>query len=288
MLPSARPRSMVLPFCKWLLVVCSLLVIIPVAFLTGCQSKLLYFPRAYPPGVPAWWAKETKGKPLDYTTSQGRQRAFLLGNRTNPEHLWIVCAGNATLALEWSPWLRANAPGNDAWLLVDFPGYGDCEGSPSPGRIRESFNQVLPIAAAELDWSLPADSGKLRFFGHSLGGAACLIAASDHHIQQGVLVSPFTSTMDMARQVVGLPVGFLIWHRFDNAARLDELAAAGPAKIVILHGTADEVIPVEMGRWLAARHSGMVTLHEIKGGRHNDVNEVGRAELIEAIREAGR
>lgn len=279
---------MVFQFIKWLLIVGSLLLVIPLGLFTGCQSKMIYFPRPYPPGVPARWAADTQGKALDFTTSQGRQRAFLLGNRKDPAHLWIVCGGNGTLALEWSPWLRAHAPGSDAWLLVDFPGYGDCEGRPSPAHIRESFNQVLPVATKELGWSLPADTGKLRFFGHSLGAAACLIAATDHRIQRGVLIAPFTSTMDMARQVVGMPVGFLVWHRFDNVARLNELVAAGPARITILHGTSDEVIPVAMSRTLAAGQPAVITLREIKGGRHNNIDEFARSELIQALQEAGR
>jgi pimeloyl-ACP methyl ester carboxylesterase len=283
--PSRPSRSFALRFLARLLAVAALLALVPLGLFTSCQSKLIYFPRPYPDEVPAQWAAETKGKAIDYTTSQGAQRAWLLGNRKSPEHLWIVCGGNGTLALEWSPWLRAHAPGDDAWLLVDFPGYGDCKGSPSPGRIRESFNQVLPAATGELGWSLPADSNKLRFFGHSLGAAAVLIAASDHHIQQGVLLAPFTSTMDMAREVVGLPVGFLVWHRFDNRARLADLTARGPAKVIILHGTHDEVIPVAMGRELAAGQPGTATLREIRGGRHNDVQERAQPELTRALEE---
>jgi pimeloyl-ACP methyl ester carboxylesterase len=283
---SSFHRAASVAIVKWLLIVTSLLLVIPLGLFTGCQSSMIYFPRTYPTGVPAKWAADTHGKALDYTTGQGRQRAWLLGKRSNPAHLWVVCGGNATLALEWSPWLRAHAPGDDAWLLVDFPGYGECQGRASPGRIRESFRQVLPLAAAELGWSLPADSDKLRFFGHSLGAAAVLIAASDHQIRRGVLLAPFTSTMDMARRVTGLPVGFLVWHRFDNRARLAELAAAGPARVIILHGSDDEVIPVAMGRELAAGQPGIASCRVIEGASHNTVQEVAREKLVEALREA--
>lgn len=282
---SPPTRSFVFRFLRRLLAALGLLALTPLAIFTSCQSKLIYFPRPYPDGVPTRWAAETKGKPIGFSTSQGQQRAWLLGNRENPERMWVVCGGNGTLALEWSPWLRAHAPGNDAWLLVDFPGYGDCKGRPSPGHIRESFNGALPAAAKELGWSLPADSNKLRFFGHSLGAAAVLIAASDHHIQKGVLLAPFTSTMDMAREVVGLPVGFLVWHRFDNRARLAEIAARSDARVIILHGTDDEVIPVAMGRDLAAGQAAIVTLREIPGGRHNTVQETAQPELTRALEE---
>jgi pimeloyl-ACP methyl ester carboxylesterase len=272
-------------FFKRMVVMGLLLVAGLVLLITGCQSKLIYFPRDYPAGATTKWQAMSGGRIIDYRTGQGAQQAYLLGNLKQPARLWVVCGGNATLALEWSAWLRANAPGDDAWLLVDYPGYGECEGSPTPGRIRESFRELLPIAAREVGLSLPADADRLRFFAHSLGGSAALIAACDHGIRQGVLMAPFTSTMDMARRVIGLPVGFLVWHRYDNEARLDELVAAGPIKIVIVHGARDEIIPVAMGRSLAARHPQVITLREIPDGHHNDLQEVGREALVEAIRE---
>ena len=280
--PSARFQ-----WAKWLLLVGGLLVLVPLGLITGCQSQMIYFPRPYPPGVTQKWAASTGGKLLDFTTSQGQQRAFLLGKLDQPEHLWIVCGGNGTIALEWSPWLRANAPTSDAWLLVDFPGYGDCDGAPSPGRIKETFANVVPLAAAQLGWSLPQDRAKLRFFGHSLGAAACLIAASDFEIHRGVLLAPFTSTMDMAREVTGLPLGFLVWHRFDNTARLGELATREGTQVIILHGTQDEVIPVTMSRVLAAKFPQLIDFRELPNLHHNDVQDGSPEALANALREAG-
>ena len=182
-------------------------------------------------------------------------------------------------------WLAAHGPQPDAFLLVDFPGYGACEGSPAPGRIAESFRTVVPAAREEL--ALPDDPERLRFFGHSLGAAAVMIAASEFRIPRGVLLAPFTSTMDMAREVTGLPVGFLLTHRFDNRARITELARRG-GQLTIVHGTADEVIPVSMARALAAGQPSHVQLIEIPGGRHNTIAETRPAELARAIATAFR
>ncbi|MEO5716032.1 MAG: alpha/beta hydrolase [Luteolibacter sp.] len=260
---------------------------IPLLLLAGCQSKLIYFPRPYAAGTTAEWQKRTSGKLLDFQTTQGRQRAFFQGNLKSPRNLWIVCGGNGTIALDWSEWLETNAPREDAWLLVDFPGYGDCQGAPTPGRIRDSMDKVVPLACRELGWPEHPDPKRLRFLGHSLGGAACLIGASEFKIQRGVLIAPFTSTMDMTRQVIGLPLGFLVWHRFDNSARLEELAARGPGQVIILHGTTDEVIPVTMSRTLAAQQKSIVRLEEIPGGHHNDIQEKNPDAVAAALREIG-
>jgi pimeloyl-ACP methyl ester carboxylesterase len=261
---------------------------IPMLLVVGCQSKLIYFPRAYGPGTTAQWEKRTAGRTVDFKTTQGNQRAFLQGNLKSPRNLWIVCGGNGTVALDWSEWLTEHAQKEDAWLLVDFPGYGDCQGSPSPAAIRETFRTGVPQAFQEIGWPREPDPARLRFFGHSLGGGACLIAASEFKIQRGVLLAPFTSTMDMTRVVTGVPLGFLVWHRFDNSARLAELSARGRGEVIILHGSDDEVIPVSMSRTLAAEQKKTVHLREIPGGRHNTVQESNAADLADALREIGK
>lgn len=264
-----------------------LIAVVPLSLLLGCQSKLLYFPRPYGQESVRNWEAKSNGKRVDYQTSQGRQRAFLQGNLESPRHLWIVCGGNGTLALDWAEWLETNAPTEDAWLLVDFPGYGDCEGSPSPGRIRESMKTVVSLASKELGWGEAPDAMKLRFFGHSLGSAACLIAAEEYKIQRGVLIAPFTSTMEMAQELTGVPLGILVWHRFDNRSQLKDLAERGSGKVIIFHGVNDEVIPVDMSRSLAAEGKGVVELREIGEGRHNTIQAEHAEALAAALREAG-
>lgn len=248
-----------------------LVIACPLLVLAACQAKLIYLPRQYPPQAVARWQSAEGRDVVDFTTSQGRQRAFLQGDLDSPRNLWVVCGGNATLVLEWSAWLARNGPDEDAWLLIDFPGYGDSEGKPDPESLGETFRDVIPLAAQRVGMTRAPDPDRLRFFGHSLGAAAVLLAASEFDIRAGVLLAPFTSTMEMSRVLVGVPLGFLVTHRFDNVARLDDLVRRGPVSITLLHGTGDEVIPVEMSRVLAADRGGGVRLIEIDGAGHNDV-----------------
>ncbi|MGD9420443.1 MAG: alpha/beta hydrolase [Verrucomicrobiota bacterium JB025] len=271
---------------KLLLRLTGILVIIclaPLVLLVGCQSRMIYIPRPYPTETVTNWQKSVGGKPISFTTSQGRQNAFLQGKLDSPRNLWIVCAGNASVALDWSDWLAGNGPAQDAFLLVDFPGYGNCEGTPTPAHIAESFRAAVPIAAAELGMPAPPDPSRLRFFGHSLGAAAVMICSSEFSIQRGVLLSPFTSTMDMAKEVTGLPIGFLVTHRYDNLARLAEIADRGPGKIIILHGDQDRIIPIKMSRRLAASHPEITRLITIEGSSHNTIPQ----QLATALESAG-
>jgi pimeloyl-ACP methyl ester carboxylesterase len=268
-----------------------LFVLIPVTavlgLLTGCQSKLIYFPRPYGPDHVAKWDAEPGTTVIDYSTDHGRQQAYLLSPGPRPERLWLVCGGNGTLALEWSDWLREHGPRQDAWLLIDIPGYGACSGKPRPATIRQNLEAAVPAALDSLKWSLPADHGRLRFFGHSLGSAVCLMAAEEFKVPRGVLLSPFTSTMDMTEAMFGLDLGFLVWHRFDNRARLGALSRSDAA-VFILHGSDDEAIPVSMSRDLAKEFPTTVRYTEIPGGRHNDLPDLAAEPIRTALDEARR
>ncbi len=273
-----------------LLAIALFLIGLPTIGLVGCQSKLLYYPRDYPVGTTDRWKDEMadRGKVIAYQTSQGEQRAFLQGNLENPKHLWIACGGNATVALDWSDWVNENSDPNDAWLLFDMPGYGDCDGNPSPKRIKESIAAVMPAAFSELGWGTKVDSSKLRFFGHSLGAAVVLIAAEDYQMPKGVLLCPFTSTMEMAKLVVGLPVGFLVTHRYDNVERLDQIASYDNSEIVIYHGLGDRVIPSDMSKALKARNPSMVELHEVPQTGHNDLHIQAKEHISETIKQLSK
>lgn len=264
------------------------LVTIPLLVLASCQSSLIYFPRPYASQTISLWETRTGGKSIHFLTSQGSQRAFLQGNLKSPRNLWIVCGGNGSLALDWSDWMREHAPPEDAILFVDFPGYGDCQGRPSPETIRESFRKAVPAAAEALGEDGLLDRARLRIFGHSLGAAACLIAASEFQIQRGLLLTPFTSTMEMSQVMTGLPLGGIVWHRFDNSTRLAEMAARGDAQIAIFHGTDDEAIPISMSRTLASEQKTSVRLVEIPRGRHNTLQETHASEISHAMREIGK
>jgi uncharacterized protein len=261
----------------------------PLILLAWFQAKLIYFPRPYDTHATQEWQNRTHGKPIDFTTSQGKQRAFLQGQMTAPRNLWIVCSGNGSVALDWSEWIQDHAPKEDAWLLVDYPGYGDCEGSPNPKSIQETFKTLIPLAQQTIGWNHPdLQTGHLRFFGHSLGCATSLMAASEFGIQRGVLVSPFTSTMAMSQVKIGIPLGFLVSHRYDNSARLAELAARGSGKVIIFHGTNDQIIPISMSRLLAKEQKQIVHLREIPGGRHNDISRIRADEMTQALIEIGK
>jgi hypothetical protein len=92
--------------------------------------------------------------------------------------------------------------------------------------------------------------------------------------------------MAMAQVSFGLPLGFLVTHRYDNEARLAGLIQRG-GHAWILHGSEDEIIPVAMGRQLAAAAGPKVQFEAIAGGRHNTLMQDALPRVL-AVMQAAR
>lgn len=247
----------------------ALAVVIFLVVLSACQSRFIYFPRPYPPEQSNAFLLKG-GSQIEFKTSAGQQTAWLLlpASGQPPEQVWLLTAGNASLALDLASLPQLSSFAQDAFVFFDYPGYGSCEGKPHPKSILESLQTLKPLVAERCQLSLSGLSARGLVWGHSLGSAVALLASQEFGIRRAFLLAPFTSTMDMTQVAFGVPLGFLVTHRFDNAARLSQLVSVG-GKAIIIHGSDDEVIPVRMGRELAESAGPNVTFQEIKGARHN-------------------
>lgn len=243
------------------------------------QDGMIYHPRAYAPAVlqqlPTGLVALREGGSL-----VGFYRPPRDGGE--PRRLWFCFGGNADVALGWDAFAEEHAQPGTGFLLLEYPGYGACAGKPSPGSLFAANRRAVELLAAHLGIDLAEVHHRAGAVGHSLGAAVALQYAARHPVRRLVLISPFTTMKDMARRSVGWPFCELLVHRYDNRARLAEIAAAGLPPTTIIHGDQDELIPVAMGRSLAAAHPG-IHLAVIVGARHNDVLSLGAAEIRAAM-----
>jgi len=257
--------------------------------LEAMERQVLYHPRSYGADQLKQFQKRG-GRRLDYKTPQGQQTAWLMpqSQGTTPERLWVFCAGNGSLALDLEPVARSARFDNDAFLFVDYPGYGSlCGGKPSPQSIRENVRESILAAAKQTNVDRAALPDRVCVFGHSLGCAAALLAVEEFHLRAAVLCAPFTSTADVAQASFGLPKTFPFQHLFDNRAGLEELTK-NRGRAWIIHGEKDTVIPVTMSKTLAREFRDTVNLRIIPDGDHNDIFARGKKELSESMKLARR
>jgi hypothetical protein len=235
------------------------------------MERLFYVPTAGPTAPPPHLAAEDAWfRSADGTRLHGWFLPAAGGARSAPTVLHVHGnAGNIESHAWFSEFLP---PGGINLFLFDYRGYGR-----SAGRARRRGPLIEDtIAALEvlLDRS-DVDPRRIGMFGHSLGGAIGLnVMARRREIRAAVIMSAFPSWREMAVSAAGGgPVSRLAARLLiRDGARPDEAIARIDRPLLIIHGTDDAIVPVSLGRRLAARAPGAVVV-ELPGGGHNDLRE---------------
>jgi len=179
--------------------------------------------------------------------------------------LWFYGNGE-TIGAIW-PTVRDFRPPN-AWLLVlDYPGYGASEGHAGEAAVYEAAD----LAYQELLQRPEVDRHRIYVYGRSLGSAVATHTAVTHDVAGLILESPFTSARGMAARHYRIVPSFLVRLGLDNLENIKRIRCP----ILIFHGTADKLVPIEMGRAVAAAAAGPVEFVMIEGAGHNDTYDVG-------------
>jgi len=191
--------------------------------------------------------------------------------------------GNGDALVGKEPLLEAMAREGVGVYGVEYPGYGAASAyRPSEAAIYEDAEAALQRLATEL--GVPREHTVLM--GHSLGTGVAVEMARRGFGARMILVAPFTSIPDVgARLVPAVPVRWILRDRFDSLSK----APGIKLPTLVVHGTADDVVPIELGRRLAAALPG-ARLLVMEGAGHGGglVTEpqLGPPEVLRFARDA--
>ena len=166
-----------------------------------------------------------------------------------------------------------------AVLGVDYRGFGRS----SPALPSEDLAHEDATAA----WQWLADhhpTARRYLFGHSLGGAIAVRLAAERPDLDGLMVEgSFPSIPDVVSRFKWgwLPLSPLITQRFDAAARI----GAVRAPVLVVHGSADSLIPPDLGQALYARAPEPKRFVLVEGGSHHSTHGLGLDAYRTAMRE---
>ena len=259
---------------------------------------------------------DDKQRELAFRPTPGRPAAFADGTggmRPGDQRFLLPVASSSSaaadqLAIWWMPHpdpqapvllylhgtfrnLYSNLPKIDALrdagfavLAVDYRGWGDSTPiTPSEASITADVD----VAWATLVQRQP-DPGRRVIYGHSMGGAAAVALASRlHHASDyGALVleSTFTRLPDVAAAAGfwGRIGAALTTLQFDSVAKIARI----DAPLLMLHGTADTTVPVQLGRQLRdAATATTVVWVEVPGGTHSRLQQQAPELYQQALRD---
>ena len=164
-------------------------------------------------------------------------------------------------------------------LAVDYRGFGrSSAGLPSE-------TTALEDARAAWDWLAKRYPARARYiFGHSLGGAIAIDLATQVNDESGTIVdSTFTSIAEVVSSFKWgwLPVSGFITQRFESVRKVASIGSP----LLVVHGSADQLIPLSLGRKLyqAAQEPKRFVL--VQGGSHHNTNSLGHAQYRQALAE---
>jgi uncharacterized protein len=164
-------------------------------------------------------------------------------------------------------------------LIVDYRGYGQSRGEfPSEAQVYQ--DSAAAWAYLRQTRQIPAE--QIVLYGESFGGAIALQLASQQPVGGVIVQSSFTSMADMARHRGWsrlLPVDWLLTQRFDSLRAVRQMRSP----LLLIHGTADPVVPFTMSQQLYAVASQPKRLVLVPGANHYNLYRPGPESYLHAI-----
>ncbi|NOZ85359.1 MAG: alpha/beta hydrolase [Deltaproteobacteria bacterium] len=186
--------------------------------------------------------------------------------------------GNAQSVFEWALVRQELALLDSGLLLIDYPGYGKSTGTPKEEGLfsagKASFNWLVERAGVKPE--------RVLLFGKSLGGPVAARTASGRPVLGLVLESTFRSLPHVIHRLVPiLPSKAVLKSEIYNTKESLEQVSC---PVLVIHGTRDELIPVQEGVALYEAAGGDKELFLVEGAGHNDVSLVAEDEYQKRLR----
>ena len=255
-----------------------LVAIVGVALLIAYEPHLIFFPERGHSATPEDFELDAEELTLPSTDSVTVNGYYVRPrDRSEPiAHLLFSHGNGGNLSGRF--WLAKQLSSRGlAVLLYDYRGYGhSTDRFPTETGVYADGEAALAVLVDRA-----GAPERVVLFGRSLGGGVSYELAARHPELAAIITdSTFTSIPDMARRAtVFSPLAPLVRTRMDNARRIAEVQMPK----LILHGTADQLVPFDMAEELRDLARPPVELISIPGAGHNNTFLVDQERYFGAI-----
>lgn len=156
-------------------------------------------------------------------------------------------------------------------LALSYRGYGGSGGYPTEDGLLADGLSAFDLAAR--------DGQPVIAYGESLGSGVAVHVAANRPAAAMVLEAPFTSALDVGKGAYPyLPVSLLMKDRFHSDRKIGRVTCP----VTIVHGTADNVVPLRLGKQLFELANEPKRFVGVEGGTHGDLWRRGAFEAVKA------
>jgi fermentation-respiration switch protein FrsA (DUF1100 family) len=238
------------------------------------EKGIVFFPDPYMVGTPADLGLEYEDVWFD-TADGVRLHGWWVPKAGAPVLVWFHGnAGNISHRLENLKLLR-ELVGVQVFIF-DYREYGRSQG----GISREGTFRDAAAAWRYVTKTRKIAAEEIILFGRSLGTALATDLAIQHPCRGLILESAFTNSSEMAKMLAPFLFDWRPKVPYDNLGKIVKVTVP----VLIIHGTNDEVIPVEMGRRVFTAANSPKDLYIIPGAHHNDTYVVGGQAYFDRLR----
>lgn len=234
----------------------------------------LYFPEAIPANEPPpLWAGNAEEVWMECADGV-RIHGLWWGEPADAPAI-LFLHGNAQDVYSWSPVRQEMKTIGCSMLLIDFHGYGKSGGEPGE-------ECLYMDGEAAMQWlnNRGIEDKDIIVFGKSLGGGVACEIAKNHRVRALILESTFTSLARVGGKLFPfLPPGLSLDEVYDSI----EKVKVCDCPVMVIHGEADDLIPVGEGIDLYEAAPGRKDLYLVPHAGHNDVSIIAGANYARRI-----
>lgn len=184
--------------------------------------------------------------------------------QANPKGLLFFLHGNAGSLKTWATDLEFYERVNYDLFILDYRGYGK-----SSGRITSQEQLVNDVSKA-YEYISPSYADKpIVIYGRSLGTGLATILAKKFIPELLVLVSPYSSMVDVAKKQYPFVPSSLLRYPL----RTDQMIAQVESDMVLIHGEDDTYIPISHSQKLLSLLRNNTELVTVANAGHSDIHQ---------------
>ena len=264
-------------FCVIFLVV----YVAVLALLYFFQERLIFFPSKLEPNHDFSFDRPFEEINLDVNGTRISGLKFLAQSRDGGRDLSgegkakngaaIFFHGNAGNLQGWGGYARFFTDLGYDFYLFDYRGYGKSGGEiSSQEQLYSDADAMMRLVLREYD------AGEVAAVGYSVGSGLAARAAQKYGAKRLVLIAPYFSLEELAREKMPFVPKFLIKYKIPTF----EFVGGFGRPVTIFHGEHDELIGVDNSRRLLRFLKPGDKIYELNAG-HNDIP--GLSELWEKL-----